>query len=229
MENCLIWKWLLKIIISVWYLCDMFLDFSHELIKLLKGLSNCAIIPHKNPDADALGSSMALSCFLIKLGKKAKVILPNSPPDYLEWMIKKNKVISYDKNPEKTRKYLSSSQIIFALDFNSLKRTGVLNTEIERNEIPIVMIDHHQSPEKFSTLFLSKPEISSTCEIIYNVMKLINSELIDKEIATYLYSGILTDTGSFRYPLTTGNTHSHLLKIIQTDFQNYLIKGLIIR
>ena len=76
------------------------------------------------------------------------------------------------------------------------------------------MIDHHESPEKFSTLSLSKPQIGSTCELVYNVMRSINHKLIDKKIATYIYSGILTDTGSFRFPLTceTHNIISELFK-----------------
>tara|TARA_B100001027_G_C16260775_1_gene329304 strand:- start:1025 stop:2029 length:1005 start_codon:yes stop_codon:yes gene_type:complete len=193
----------------------MYLEFSQKLKKVLDGISNCLIIPHKNPDADALGSSMAMSIFLTKLGKKTKVILPNSPPGNLEWMIKKRSVISYEKSPEKTKKYLLNSQIIFALDFNSLKRIGTLSKEIESTKTPVIMIDHHESPEKFSTLFLSKPKIGSTCEIIYNIMKSINNELIDKEIATYIYSGILTDTGSFRFPLTTGHTHNIISELFK--------------
>ena len=193
----------------------MYLEFSQQLNKILSGISNCIIIPHKNPDADALGSSMALYIFLSKLGKKTKIILPNSPPDYLEWMIKERSVISYENSPEKTRRYLLDSQIIFTLDFNSMKRIGALSKEIDNINRPLIMIDHHESPEKFSSLSLSKPEIGSTCEIVYNVMKSINDKLIDNEIATYIYSGILTDTGSFRYPLTTGDTH----KIISELFK----------
>ena len=82
----------------------MYLEFSQQLNKFLSGISNCIIIPHKNPDADALGSSMALYIFLSKLGKKTKIILPNSPPDYLDWMIKERSVISYENSPEKTRR-----------------------------------------------------------------------------------------------------------------------------
>ena len=193
----------------------MYLEFSQKLNKILEGISNCLIIPHKNPDADALGSSMALFRFLTKLGKKTKVILPNSPPGNLEWMINNRNVISYEKSPEKTKRHLSNSQIIFAVDFNSLKRIGTLSKEIEGTKTPIIMIDHHESPEKFSTLFLSKPKIGSTCEIIYNIMKSINGKLIDNEIATYIYSGILTDTGSFRYPLTTGDTHSIISELFK--------------
>ena len=193
----------------------MYLDFSKKLNKALDGITNCLIIPHKNPDADALGSSLALCSFLTKLGKKVTIVLPNSPPSYLKWMIRNNNVISYENRPKEAKKYLINSEIIFALDFNSLKRIGMLNKEIENIKQPIIMIDHHESPEKFSTLFLSKPEISSTCEIVYNVMKLINNELIDKEIATYIYSGILTDTGSFRYPLTSGNTHDIISELFK--------------
>ncbi len=193
----------------------MYLNFSQKLNETLDGINNCAIIPHKNPDADALGSSMALYLFLIKLGKKAKVILPNSPPNYLKWMIEKYDVISHENNPEETKKHLLNSEIIFALDFNSLKRIGMLSKEIHNAKLPIIMIDHHETPENFSKLFLSKPEIGSTCEILFNIMKLINNEFIDKEIATYIYSGILTDTGSFRYPLTSGKTHNIISELFK--------------
>ena len=115
-------------------------------------------------------------------------------------------------------------QIIFALDFNSLKRIGMLNKEIKNIKVPIIMIDHHESPEKFSNLYLSKPEIGSTCEIIYNVIKLMINKLIDKEIATYIYSGILTDTGSFRYPLTSSDTHAIISEFLKKELiiQKYM-------
>ena len=201
----------------------MYLDFCQKLKNILRSLSNCVIIPHKNPDADALGSSMALFRFLTKLGKKPMVVLPNSPPNYLEWMVKGYDIVSYESSPGKAKKYLSRSQIIFALDFNSLKRIGTLNKEIENINVPIIMIDHHESPENFSTLFLSKPEIGSTCEIIYNILNLINSELIDKEIATFIYTGILTDTGSFRYPLTSGDTHNIISELFKKGINHTLI------
>ena len=194
---------------------NMYLDFTRNLIEVLEGAENCIIIPHKNPDADALGSSMALYLFLIKLEKKAKVILPNSPPSYLKWMIEKHDVVSYENDPEETKKHILNSHIIFTLDFNSLKRIGILSKEIQNTKQPIIMIDHHETPESFSNLFLSKPEIGSTCEIIYNVMKLINNKSIDKEIATYIYSGILTDTGSFRYPLTSSKTHTIISELFK--------------
>ncbi len=193
----------------------MYSEFVKKLKKILEGLKNCAIIPHKNPDADALGASMALYVFLTKLGIKTKVILPNSPPSYLEWMISKYEVISYEKNPQESKEYLSKSEILFAIDFNSLKRIGTLSNEIEKSRGQIIMIDHHESPEKFSNLFLSEPEIGSTCEIVYNIIKLINNKFIDKEIATYIYSGILTDTGSFKYPLTSGATHKIVCELFK--------------
>ena len=198
----------------------MYLDFSQKLNKVLDGVTKCLIIPHKNPDADALGSSMALSIFLTKLGKSTKIILPNSPPNYLNWMIKNHDIVSYEESPEKIKEYLLKYEIIFALDFNSLKRIGILSKEIEKNNLPIVMIDHHESPEKFSTLSLSKPQIGSTCELVYNVMKSINHKLIDKKIATYIYSGILTDTGSFRFPLTSGDTHTIISELFKKSINH---------
>ena len=110
---------------------------------------------------------------------------------------------------EKIKNTLSKSQNYFCLDFNSLKRIGILSKEIEKL-IFIVMIDHHESPEKIFNPLLSKPQIGSTCELHHNVMKSINHKLIGQKIATYIYSGILTDTGSFRFPLTSG---THILII----------------
>lgn len=186
---------------------SMYSEFIQKLNKILGGIKSCVIIPHKNPDADALGASLALSIFLTKKKINANVILPNSPPSYLKWMLSGHEVISYEESPEESKRYLSRAEIIFALDFNSLKRIGLLSHEIEKNKTQIVMIDHHELPENFSTVFLSEPKIGSTCEIVYNIMKSINKKFIDKEIATYIYSGILTDTGSFKYPLTSGVTH----------------------
>ena len=92
---------------------NMYLDFAQKLNKVLDGLTKCLIIPHKNPDADALGSSMALSIFLTKLGKYEDY-LPNSPPNNLDWMIKNHDIISYEESPEKIKKYLLTYEIIFA-------------------------------------------------------------------------------------------------------------------
>ena len=82
------------------------------------------------------------------------------------------------------------------------------------------MIDHHESPESFSSLFLSRPNIGSTSEMIYSILKLINARLIDKEIATYIYSGILTDTGSFRYPLTSSATHNIISELFKKNINH---------
>ena len=154
----MIFKYYAKCLVS---LVNMYLEFSQKLKKILQDATNCIIVTHKNRDADALGSSMALCRFLVKLGKN-KGYITNSPPDYLEWMIDKNNNISREGFGNK--KCLLKSDVIFGLDFNSLKRIGNLNKEIENINVPIIMIDHHESPESFSSLFLSRPNIGSTSE-----------------------------------------------------------------
>lgn len=186
-----------------------------KLEKLLSSPQKISIIPHKNPDGDALGSSLALMQYLNNKSHHAVIISPNDYPEFLKWLPGEKSILKFSKNEKISKNILKESSLIFVLDFNDLKRVGDLNNLIESSKSIKVMIDHHENPENFADLNFSFPEISSTCEIVYNIIYSLDSFFINKDIATCLYTGIMTDTGSFKYPSTTSETHKIISKLIE--------------
>ena len=186
-----------------------------KLEKLLSSPQKITIIPHKNPDGDALGSSLGLMQYLNNKSHNAVIISPNDYPEFLKWLPGEKSILKFSKNEKITKKILKESSLIFVLDFNDLKRVGDLNNVIESSKSIKIMIDHHKNPKNFADLNFSFPEISSTCEIVYNIIYSLDSFFINKDIATCLYTGIMTDTGSFKYPSTTSKTHKIISKLIE--------------
>ena len=128
----------------------------------------------------------------------------------------KSEIIKFSKTPSVARDKINKAELIFGLDFNSLSRIQDLSKIVKKTRADKIMIDHHESPEFFANLNYSDPSMSSTCEMVYNIINASDSKLLDKKIACCLYTGIMTDTGSFRYPSTTSVTHkvvSHLINL----------------
>jgi phosphoesterase RecJ-like protein len=192
-----------------------------SIIELLVKPKRIAIIPHRSPDGDAMGSTLALYHFLLKLDHLPTVIAPNEFPDFLAWMPGSEKVLIYENDRENTSKILGEAELIFTLDFNAFHRTGEMEKVLSQLQAPFVMIDHHQSPESYAAFTYSDTNFGSTCEMIYNFILFLNQkQTIDKTIATCLYTGILTDSGSFRFPKTTGTTHRIIADLIDLGVEN---------
>jgi phosphoesterase RecJ-like protein len=189
--------------------------------QLLANPKKIAIIPHRSPDGDAMGSTLALYHFLLKDGHQPVVIAPNDFPEFLAWLPSSDQVLIYENEKEKTTQILNECDIIFTLDFNALHRTGEMEKVLSQLQAPFIMIDHHQSPENYATYTYSDTQFGSTCEMIYNFISLLDKKnQIDKTIATCIYTGILTDTGSFRFPKTTGTTHRIVADLIDLGVEN---------
>ena len=179
-----------------------------KLKNLLSIEKKIVITTHINPDGDAIGSSLALFHFLKKLGYKVNIITPNQHPSFLDWVPGCNEIIVFDKNKEYSSNLISESDLLFTLDFNDLSRCGEIGDYIKTKIHDIIMIDHHQSPSNYSKIMFSYPDASSTCELVYNLIKgLKNDSIIDKEIATCIYLGMMTDTGCFQYNSVNSETH----------------------
>ncbi len=199
-----------------------------SVVSLLSTPKKIAIIPHRSPDGDAMGSTLALYHFLLKLKHFPTVIAPNEFPDFLAWIPGSDKVLIFEKDREKTTRILNEAELVFALDFNALHRTGEMEHVLNKLKSPSIMIDHHQSPEDFSTVTYSDTAFGSTCEMIYNFISFLGKKsLIDKTIATCIYTGILTDSGSFRFPKTTGTTHRIIADLIDLGAENTQIPSLL--
>lgn len=196
--------------------------------KLLASPKKIAIIPHRSPDGDAMGSTLGLYHFLLQLNHQPTVIAPNDFPEFLAWLPASETVLIYENDREKSTAVLQEAELVFTLDFNALHRTGEMENVLNKLTVPMIMIDHHELPGNYATYTYSDTTFGSTCEMIYNFIDFLNQkELIDKTIATCLYTGIMTDSGQFRYPKTTGTTHRIVAEFIDLGIENTEIPTLI--
>jgi len=195
---------------------------------LLSTPKKIAIIPHRGPDGDAMGSTLGLYHFLLKNNHYPVVISPNEFPDFLAWMPGSETVKIYEKDKENCTILLEEAELVFTLDFNALHRTGEMEHALAKLKAPFIMIDHHQKPDDYATFTYSDTSFGSTCEMIYNfILFLGKKEAIDKTIGTCIYTGILTDSGSFRFPKTTGTTHRIIAELIDLGVENTEIPNLL--
>lgn len=193
----------------------------HKTNELLSVPKRIAIIPHRSPDGDAMGSTLGLYHFLKKMHHNPIVIAPNDCPVFLSWLPAADKVLVFENDKNAVADILHQAELVFTLDFNALHRTGEMENVLKNLQVPFIMVDHHQSPDDYAVVTYSDTTISSTCEMIYNFISYIGKEnLIDKTIATCLYTGIVTDTGSFRYKSTTSKTHIIAAKLLDFGIEN---------
>ena len=201
-----------------------------EIVKIKRLLSDkrkIVIIPHKNPDGDAIGSSTALKYYLDNFNHNVDIISPNQFPEFLKWMDPNNIIKIFDENEKYSQKIIDA-ELIFTLDFNNLVRISGMKEYVEKSNAKIIMIDHHEEPSNYADFMYSEPKMSSTCEMIYHfIEKMGDVDKINKNISRSLYAGIMTDTGSFKFPSTTELTHlviSNLLKtgISHSDIHNHI-------
>lgn len=199
----------------------MIFNKTEDFKPVLKASKQIIITTHKNPDGDAIGSSLALHLFLQNMGLNSKVIVPNDYPEFLKWLPGQASILKFEDDKETCANYIKEADLIFALDYNAFHRTGDLEPFLENSSAKKVMIDHHQQPDDFAKFTFSNPEMSSTCEMIYHFISSLNElKLINKEIATCIYVGIMTDTGSFRYRSTTATTHHVIAGLINKGADN---------
>tara|TARA_Y100000766_G_scaffold85166_1_gene72347 strand:+ start:192 stop:1202 length:1011 start_codon:yes stop_codon:yes gene_type:complete len=188
--------------------------------KLLSVKRKIVIIPHKNPDGDAIGSSTGLKYYLDKYNHNVKIISPNIFPNFLKWMDPNGiiKIFNEDKNYAQE---IINADVIFTLDFNNLVRISAMKAYVKESNAKIIMIDHHENPSDYANFMYSNPNMSSTCEMIYHFIdKLGDIDKIDKNISRSLYAGIMTDTGSFKFPSTTEITHQVVSNLLKTGISH---------
>ncbi len=197
-------------------------DDFQKIKQILSKPKKISIVTHRNPDGDAYGSSLALYLYLLKFDHEVTVLSPNDCPDFLKWLPEEDKIVIFENDTKIGTKIIEDSDIIFTLDFNALHRVGVkMLKPLDKAKSIFVMIDHHQEPEDYATFKYVDPKICSTSQMIYQfIKKLGHLDYIDKDIATCLYTGILTDTGSFRFPSTNSDTHKIVAQLLDTGANN---------
>jgi phosphoesterase RecJ-like protein len=171
--------------------------------------SKAVITMHQKPDGDAMGSALGLYHFLIALGHQVQVISPTNWADFLDWMPGVDKVMDFEKNREKAKKILDEADWLFCLDFNVLHRTKNLEKYLIEATCTKILIDHHEQPQEEAFNFgISKTNKSSTCEMVYDfIVDSGHGALLNLAMAESIYTGLMTDTGSFRFPATSASVH----------------------
>lgn len=201
----------------------MNLETIRAVKELLSRPQKIVIIPHKNPDGDAIGSTLGLWHFLKNNGQEATVVVPNDYPKFLKWMPGCDQILNYEKENSQAKQKIEEATVIFTLDFNHLGRIGQMQALLEAlvDKAIFVMIDHHQAPSDYAKIMYSDVNMSSTCQMVYNFIEAVDSrEKVTSEIANCLYTGIMTDTGSFKFRSTTGETHRIVADLIDRGAEN---------
>ena len=169
-----------------------------NLHSVISSAQHVVLLTHQSPDGDAMGSSLAMYHYIKSLGKEAQVIVPNAFPDFLAWMPGADTVLLYDAQTAEANSSLEKADLVICTDFNAPSRIGALGDKMLTLACPKLMIDHHLHPADFADFIVSEPEASSTCELVYEVLSTLNAKL-STNIATCLYTGLMTDTGNFSY------------------------------
>lgn len=188
---------------------------------LLTSGKKIVITTHSNPDGDAMGSSLALRHYLKRKGCNPTVIVPTDYPDFLAWMPGDNDVIIYQKKVSQSNQIIADAELIFCLDFNALSRTGDMEKPLQSAKAIKIVIDHHIAPDSFPVFLFSDITLSSTSEMIYDfIVAAGDKDFIDADISACLYSGILTDTGGFQFPITSPKVHRITAELIERGASN---------
>ena len=181
----------------------------NQIFPLLLQPKKVVITTHQKPDGDAMGSSLGLYNFLIQFGHTVTVISPTNWANFLNWMPGTKTVLDYERQTEESNSAIDAADWIFCLDFNTLGRTKRMEEKLANSSAQRILIDHHQEPQSDKFAYgESDTSKSSTCEMVYDFIVASGyDDKITSEVAECLYAGVMTDTGSFRFPATSANVH----------------------
>jgi phosphoesterase RecJ-like protein len=191
---------------------------------LLQEPRKIVITTHHRPDGDAMGASLGLYNYLIQKNQHVDVIVPSGYPHFLKWLPNDNIVIDYESHTADADKKISEADIIFCLDFNRLKRLETMEASVRSSKSIKILIDHHLDPEGIFDHSFSYSDACSTCELIYQFIDgMQDRPMINKAVAECLYTGIMTDTQSFRFETMTADVHRIVAKLMEAGAENYKI------
>ena len=189
-----------------------------ELFALIDSSKKIIVTTHTNPDGDAIGSSLALFHYFNGIGKDVSLIVPNKYPGFISWLPGNEHIIVFEDDRKRGKAAFAEAELVFCLDYNAIHRSGSLQELLKATEAPKVMIDHHPEPEVEAFEFInSTTQTSSTAELIYNfIIEASEKTSVTKDIATCLYVGIMTDTGSFSFACNRPDTFQVTARLLET-------------
>lgn len=205
---------------------DKAIDQNHieQLKNQLKLAESYVIVPHVNPDGDAIGSCLAFQRVLKNMGKKAEVVIPNGFPDFLQWLEGSDGVIDFEKEEAKAKQCFEESNTLCILDFNDFGRSEGMGKLLDGFQGSKIMIDHHPNPVAACDLVLSYPEVSSTCELLFRICERCEMDQhIDKAAAEAIFTGMMTDTGNFSYNASSPETYYIIAHLLEKGIDKDLI------
>ncbi|MFN6945738.1 MAG: DHH family phosphoesterase [Cytophagaceae bacterium] len=191
----------------------------------IRAASQIVITSHKSPDGDSIGSSLGLLRFIEKLRKNAIICHPDPAPEFLFWLDGVNDILTMQGDSEKVEACMKNADLIFCLDYNASDRLGEdMQQLLDGASCKKIMIDHHLNPADFVDIIVSEPTVCSTAQLIYELVEQSgNRALLDAGIGTPIYLGILTDTGSFRFPSVQPRTHEVLANLLEAGVKHYQV------
>ena len=187
-----------------------------------------AIVPHSNPDGDAIGSAYGLGLVLKNAGKEVFIITPNDYPDFLAWLNGELEIINYLKRKKTEEAILKRCKVIFCFDFNEIGRADEMEKTIAAFQGTKILVDHHPDPTPFCDLMVSEPAYSSSAELVYDLVVALGLEgFICRKAAEALYTGIMTDTGSFSYSTSRPELYRVLSALVAFGIDTAAIHSLV--
>ena len=195
-----------------------------ELLPILQSPKRIFITTHHKPDGDAIGSMLGMMHYLQLKGHQVTAVAPSEVPEFLLWMPGVEQVLNYEANNALAEKALKKAELIFCLDFNDFSRVKHLESALTEATQPKILIDHHMFPKPTWDYGMSDPAKSSTCEMVYDFINLAgDNAIINLDIAACLYTGTMTDTGSFRFPATTASVHRMIADFLDRGLKHTVI------
>lgn len=204
---------------------NIFTEKFSQLKQLISEKDDFCIITHHNPDGDAIGSSLGLYAVLKNLRKTITVISPNDYPEFLQWLPLNETILRYNKQKTLCEPLLAKASVVFCLDFNEPRRLSGIYEAIENSKSIKVLIDHHPNPdEEIFDISISDTTVSSTAELVYETVLSCDWEKhMDKNAATSLFTGLLTDTNSFTVNCSNPRTFEIASKLLSYGIDRELI------
>ena len=195
------------------------------LREMIAASHRIVICCHKSPDGDAIGSSFGWAHYLRSLGKESKVCVPDFIPDSISWLPRAcGEVVRYDKHPAEVQRAFDEADLVFCLDFNGAGRLDEMQDVLTGCRARKVMIDHHLNPADFCRVTMSYPEMSSTSEMVFRfICRMGMFDLINKDCAACIYTGMMTDTGSFTYNSNKPEIYTIISELIKKGIDKDLI------
>ena len=198
------------------------MTIAENIWKSIRDAKNVVITSHRSPDGDSIGSSLAMYHFLRKNEVPVLLVHPDAAPEFLHWVPGREEIVAFEDDVEKATQLLNNADLIFCLDYNHPSRVGdAMQAVLENVPADKIMIDHHLNPADFCRYVISKPEACSTSQLVYEWIVEIGEKMkVDALVGQCIYLGIMTDTGSFRFPSVTSETHRVVADLIDAGVQH---------